>query len=672
MKTLSRVWLSVSLAAACYQAPSAFAQIPRFVAPAPYSVPGASMAVVADVNSDGILDIVTANGFVFTGSGVSVLLGNGDGTFQPARTVVSGGNPSWVAVGDFNHDGHADIAVANEPDPNFPLTPATVGGPAHNSVSILLGNGDGTFQPSIDTPTLGALRLAVADFNGDGKLDLAVATGTSSPVQILLGNGDGTFVVSSTTVNSVDGRLLVADFNHDSKLDLLTSGSELLGNGDGTFTLGPPIPGAWIAGDFNGDGLTDLAAVISNGGGRNPVTLSGETFFGISGGTWGTSVFSNFTALTNIVAADFDGDGKLDIYGPGSPFVTPANQLIGGLFLGHGDGTFTQAAAGFGFVGYTSSGYPFPVFAAIGDLDRNGSPDVVTANGNGITISLNTFGHPPLLAQIATNAGYVVGGTNTVTGTVSLGGPAPAGGSTVAISSNNAAAFFSAGSTVVIPAGVQKANFTILTRPVTATTPVTLSATLRNVTQKAQLTVVPSFAVSSIAVSPSSLFGMFGGNSAVGTVTLSGVASDGVVITLVSSSSAASVPSSVAITPGSKSATFAVRTGYVAADTPVSISGSYQGNTQSGALTVRKELATVTVTKAEYTVVKSQLNVEATSTDRVASLQVFNSSSGALIGSIPSVGGGKFAGQFIVAGPLTSVAVQSSVGGLSIATAAQK
>src|SRR5436853_2605331 len=169
-------------------------QIPQFLSPVSYFVPGATMAALADVNGDGILDIVTANGYATNdfnpgGQGVSVLLGNGDGTFQDARTARADGNPSFVVVGDFNNDGKADIAVVN--------------GPGTNTVSVLYGNGDGSFQqlPGTDlvlsdTPMVVGLggqygTLVAADFNGDGKLDLAVAFSRNStdpnvPVETLL------------------------------------------------------------------------------------------------------------------------------------------------------------------------------------------------------------------------------------------------------------------------------------------------------------------------------------------------------------------------------------------------------------------------------------------------------------------------------------------------------
>jgi hypothetical protein len=675
MKVMFRFLLIATGAAISSQFFFAYGQVPHFLNPVSYPVPGASMAVVADVNGDGILDIVTANGFVFTGSGVSALLGNGDGTFKPARTIVAAGNPSWVVIGDFNHDGKPDIAVANQPDPNFPLTPATVGGPPHDSVSILLGNGDGTFQAPINTPTLGALKIVAADFNGDGKLDLAVFTGAGSPVQILLGHGDGTFGVTNAAVDPLSSVLIAGDFNHDGKQDLLAGAVELLGNGDGTFLTGSTVPGiiAPVVGDFNGDGIPDLAGMITNGGGRNPVSFFGDTFFGLADGTWKQGPLSIYTSDGNLVAGDFDGDGKLDIFGPGSPNPTPAKQLLGGLFLGHGDGTFTQVSGGFGFLGHTASGSAFPVFAAAGDLDRNGSPDIVIANGNGILVARNTFGHPALLAQIATGSKFVIGGTVTVNGTVSLGGPAPAGGALINLTSSNSAALFAKGNTIQIPAGAQSASFTIATSAVTASTAVTLSASFNAVKQTATLTVVPPFSVASISATPGSLFGMFGGDRAVGTVTLSGPASDGVVVSLASSNPGVlSVPVNVSIVPGATAATFPITAGFVAVDTPVTVSGAFQATTRSGIVTVRKETATVVVTKAEYVLSKSQLTIEATSTDRVGSLQIYNPNTGALIGSIPLVNVGKFSGQLTVHGALPSVAAQSSVGGLAIATVAQK
>src|ERR1700735_1939408 len=136
MKPLFRMSLLALVLAAAGQDFTASAEVPRFLNTAMYPVPGASMEVLADVNGDGILDIITANGVSPSGDGgVSVLLGIGNGTFHDAKKIVSGGSPSAVVVADFNNDGKLDIAVANEPNAALGIVP--VGGPAPKSVSIL-------------------------------------------------------------------------------------------------------------------------------------------------------------------------------------------------------------------------------------------------------------------------------------------------------------------------------------------------------------------------------------------------------------------------------------------------------------------------------------------------------------------------------------------------------
>jgi hypothetical protein len=246
-----------------------------FQAPVTYAAGSAPRSVaVADFNGDGKLDLAVAN----TGSGnVSILLGNGDGTFQTAVDYAVGSNPTSVAVGDFNRDGKLDLAVANADNI------------AIGNVSILLGNGDGTFQAAVNYPTdPNSASVAVGDFNGDGKLDLAVANGGAGNfsvgnVSILLGNGDGTFQAAVNYPTKWKSSFVaLGDFNGDGKLDLAVSSissdpsispsavSVLIGNGDGTFQpamhhAAGTSPSSIAVGDFNNDGRLDLAVTDAVG-----------------------------------------------------------------------------------------------------------------------------------------------------------------------------------------------------------------------------------------------------------------------------------------------------------------------------------------------------------------------------------------------------------------------
>jgi hypothetical protein len=223
---------------------------------------GPQFVATGDFNGDGKLDLVVVN----EGSNnVSVLLGNGDGTFQIPLEFAVGASPFSVAVGDFNGDGKLDLAVVNF---------------GNSNLTVLLGNGDGTFQPGLNYAAGSVpVSVAAADFNGDGKLDLAVANiaeGNAGPgsVSVLLGNGDGTFqpaVAYPAGSNTDSASVAVGDFNGDSKLDLVVAnfGTNLsnniillLGNGDGTFqaavTYGVGSNFSVVPADFNGDGRLDL------------------------------------------------------------------------------------------------------------------------------------------------------------------------------------------------------------------------------------------------------------------------------------------------------------------------------------------------------------------------------------------------------------------------------
>ncbi len=279
---------------------------------APYSVnPYPEGAVVADFNGDGNLDIAFANS---AGTGVTILLGNGDGTFTPAgNPAVSFG--AAIAVGDFNGDGIPDLAVSNNGN--------------GYAVTILLGNGDGTFTvgASMSVPqwSINPQGIVAMDFNRDGKTDLAVtsANGNSPPsyvVTILLGNGDGTFTQGQTyNTGQGDQSIVGGDFNGDGIPDLAIANyydhtlTILLGNGDGTFTpAASPATGggpfAIVAGDFNNDGILDLATANFH---DNTVTI----LLGNGDGTFTAAPTAPVTGggPDGLVAGDFNGDGLPDI-----------------------------------------------------------------------------------------------------------------------------------------------------------------------------------------------------------------------------------------------------------------------------------------------------------------------------------------------------------------------
>jgi VCBS repeat protein/FG-GAP repeat protein len=280
-----------------------------------------------------------------------------------------GAGPASVAIGDLNGDGKPDLAVANS---NLGRLPGTV--------SVLLGHGDGTFQPQAAYASggLGLSALAVGDLNGDGKLDLAVANTNSNDVSVLTGKGDGTFgpPVSYPT-GSFPSSLAIADLNGDHVADLVVANfgsgavgpDVFLGKGDGTFqlrtTYATDLGGAnsVAIGDLNGDGKPDLAVATDS---TNAVSV----LLGKGDGTFDPfAAYAAGSVPWSVAIGDLNGDGKLDLAVANQGFAGPGNVSV---LLGNGDGTFRTQVV------YAAGSLPW--FIAIGDLNGDGKADLAVAN----------------------------------------------------------------------------------------------------------------------------------------------------------------------------------------------------------------------------------------------------------------------------------------------------
>jgi len=474
--------------------------------------------VAADFNNDGRLDLAVANS---SSNSVSVLLGNGNGTFQQAQTSAAGDNPVSLAVGDFNSDGTLDLAAADG------------GG---RGVNVMFGNRDGTFRAPMHIPAgwtengqRGPGSLATGDFNGDGRMDLVVTSNyghdyysyPQGRADVLLAVGDGSFRAPRTywAYNRALGAAVVTDFNGDGFQDLVTEMPDysavivLLGDGQGNvgnYEWAGPVaaissnPSA--AADLNGDGDIDLVSAPGAHEGYGSVgVMLGDGYDGC------LSQYPNYYGVGGTpdaaILGDFDRDGRLDIAA-----AVSANNNVS-VVRGLGDGTFEPAenfAVGSGGTaatngdinadgrvdaadyvvwrknGGTPNQYndwranfgrsagavqdPRPVDLAMGDFNGDGWLDIATANrnGNSVSVLFNDQSWPVLPPGITLSGATATeghSGTVNAAFTLTLSKPATLDAtvhvSTADITAIAGSDYVAASGIVTIPAGQTSKTFTV-------------------------------------------------------------------------------------------------------------------------------------------------------------------------------------------------------------------
>jgi hypothetical protein len=561
----------------------------------------ANHKVVGDFNGDGRLDLA---GLALPGAGV--LLSTGDGTFGPRATYpVAESAPQDIATGDFDGDGRLDLAVTINT--------------ANTSLSLLRGNGDGTFQAPVNfanTSGFDSPAIVTTDLNNDGRLDIVIGHSiacftapcvVARTISVMLGNGDGTFQPTrEIDVGTGIAEIAVGDFNRDGAKDLAIAGDRarlyrLQGVGDGTFVQQPTITlvadnfavdGTDVdVADFNGDSIEDLVVAIALNGSRTAVLL------GSGSGGFGTPLILTDPGLNvpqYVAVGDYNLDGFQDL----AMAMANGNSGLMQTRNGNGNGTF-QGPVNHQVPPNQSSIGGVSILSA--RLNGDNRSDIALAWGgasSGMAVLLNSTG---VAAPPTPTAPTLISPANAST---------PAQPVTLDWSDVNAATSYR----IQID---DSSNFTtplVVNQVVTASqfTAPTLAARqhfwrvrgINSAGVSGPLSTVRQFtpqsppsspaSLSSVAVSPSSVTG---GNNATGTVSLTSAApTGGFAVSLASSSGTAAVPASATVPAGATTTTFPITTSAVASPTPVTITASSGGVVRTATLTVTPPASTATLT----------------------------------------------------------------------------
>ncbi len=387
---------------------------PGFVATRAVPAGGVPLGIAtADLNHDGILDVVIADGSTTTYDsnsvahttiyGVAVLLGKGGGAYQPAVHYATSESASFVTIADVDGDGHPDIITASD-DPNLVGLPSA---PPSGAVEVLKNNGNGTFgaPAKYSFPGWNAVAVYPGDINGDGHLDLVVGLTNTTldghATQYLINTGNGTFKIGGQNVGPMP--VAVADFDHDGKLDVAAlyyhkytenSFGVMYGNGSTRIFFDvPPIAsffGVTVA-DFNGDGFLDLAYIADD-------SSTASVLLNSAGGTFTSKSFllPGNGLMSGICAGDFNHDGHADL----AMINSGAGVFV---WFGLGDGTFAYPAQ------YATSGTAVTLLAtlAAADLNNDGVLDLAIPSLDGTLIPI--FGKPGGTFNAASSVSFASG-----------------------------------------------------------------------------------------------------------------------------------------------------------------------------------------------------------------------------------------------------------------------